>query len=65
MSPKVLVSRCLLGQAVRYDGGCHGPFDILQRWQADLSYSSFWGGEGTTNRLSDRDFASFNVKYSF
>lgn len=32
---KILVSRCLLGQAVRYDGGCHGPFDILQRWQAE------------------------------
>lgn len=40
-------------------------FDYLQRWQADLSYSAFWGGEGTTNRLSDRDFASFNIKYSF
>ncbi|WP_263144605.1 DUF523 domain-containing protein [Pseudomonas sp. RIT-PI-AD] len=32
--PKVLVSRCLLGQPVRYDGGCQGPFDLLQRWQA-------------------------------
>ncbi|MDM8348740.1 DUF523 domain-containing protein [Pseudomonas sp. sp1636] len=32
---KVLVSRCLLGQRVRYDGGAHGPFALLQRWQAE------------------------------
>jgi uncharacterized protein YbbK (DUF523 family) len=31
---KVLVSRCLLGDSVRYDGGAHGPFDQLRRWQA-------------------------------
>lgn len=31
---KILVSRCLLGQAVRYDGGCHGPFALLQDWLA-------------------------------
>ncbi|MBF7730026.1 DUF523 domain-containing protein [Pseudomonas sp. N040] len=31
---KVLVSRCLLGQAVRYDGGSHGPFALLQDWLA-------------------------------
>lgn len=29
----VLVSRCLLGQRVRYDGGAHGPFDLLAQWQ--------------------------------
>lgn len=29
---KILVSRCLLGHRVRYDGGAHGPFDTLQRW---------------------------------
>ena len=32
---KILVSRCLLGHRVRYDGGAHGPFDLLERWQAD------------------------------
>jgi uncharacterized protein YbbK (DUF523 family) len=32
---KILVSRCLLGHRVRYDGGVHGPFDLLQRWQAE------------------------------
>ncbi|WP_275546826.1 DUF523 domain-containing protein [Pseudomonas sp. Marseille-Q0931] len=29
---KILVSRCLLGHRVRYDGGAHGPFDLLQQW---------------------------------
>lgn len=32
---KVLVSRCLLGQRVRYDGGAHGPYDLLQQWQTE------------------------------
>jgi uncharacterized protein YbbK (DUF523 family) len=32
---KLLVSRCLLGHKVRYDGGAHGPFDLLQRWQEE------------------------------
>lgn len=32
---KLLVSRCLLGQRVRYDGGAHGPFSALQQWQAE------------------------------
>lgn len=31
---KILVSACLLGQAVRYDGGAHGPFAELLHWQA-------------------------------
>ncbi|WP_434673052.1 DUF523 domain-containing protein [Pseudomonas sp. R1-15] len=29
---KILVSRCLLGHRVRYDGGASGPFDLLQHW---------------------------------
>ena len=32
---KILVSRCLLGQRVRYDGGAHGPFSLLGRWQQE------------------------------
>ena len=32
---KILVSRCLLGHRVRYDGGAHGPFGLLERWQAE------------------------------
>lgn len=32
---KILVSRCLLGHRVRYDGGAHGPYDVLARWQAE------------------------------
>ena len=30
---KLLVSACLLGHSVRYDGGAHGPFTLLQQWQ--------------------------------
>ncbi|MDO9322345.1 MAG: DUF523 domain-containing protein [Pseudomonas sp.] len=30
---KILVSACLLGQPVRYDGGVHGPFAALLQWQ--------------------------------
>lgn len=33
MMEKLLVSRCLLGHKVRYDGGAHGPYETLQRWQ--------------------------------
>ena len=29
---KILVSRCLLGHPVRYDGGASGPFDQLSSW---------------------------------
>ena len=32
---KILVSRCLLGHKVRYDGGASGPFDPLAAWQAE------------------------------
>ncbi|MBV4485806.1 DUF523 domain-containing protein [Pseudomonas sp. SWRI153] len=31
---KILVSRCLLGHRVRYDGGASGPFDLLEQWVA-------------------------------
>lgn len=30
---KILVSRCLLGERVRYDGGAHGPFAQLEAWR--------------------------------
>lgn len=39
-------------------------FDYLSKWSFSASYSAFWGGVGTTNVLSDRDFASFNIKYA-
>ena len=32
---KILVSRCLLGHRVRYDGGASGPFDLLEQWIAE------------------------------
>ncbi|WP_144207188.1 DUF1302 domain-containing protein [Shewanella donghaensis] len=39
-------------------------FDYRSRWGADISYNSFFGGVGTTNAMTDRDYVSFNVKYS-
>lgn len=30
---KILVSSCLLGLSVRYDGGSHGPFAAVAEWQ--------------------------------
>jgi hypothetical protein len=38
--------------------------NYLNKFVFDLSYSAFWGG-GQFNQISDRDFASFSVKYSF
>jgi len=35
MKQKILVSRCLLGHLVRYDGGASGPYEQLSRWQAE------------------------------
>ncbi|MGS0675555.1 DUF1302 domain-containing protein [Shewanella sp. 30m-9] len=39
-------------------------FDYQSRWGADISYNTFFGGVGTTNSLADRDYVSFNLKYS-
>ncbi|WP_017903271.1 DUF523 domain-containing protein [Pseudomonas asplenii] len=33
MSQKILVSRCLLGHRVRYDGGASGSYEQLAAWQ--------------------------------
>lgn len=42
--------------------GVEGTY--LNKWAADLSYSVF-NGAGDLNLISDRDFVSFTVKYSF
>ncbi|NMP15533.1 DUF1302 domain-containing protein [Thalassotalea sp. Y01] len=39
-------------------------FDYQSRWSADINYNAFFDGVGTTNRIEDRDFVSFNIKYS-
>ncbi|MEW6993852.1 DUF1302 domain-containing protein [Colwelliaceae bacterium MEBiC 14330] len=39
-------------------------FDYQSRWSADLSYNSFFGGVGTTNKMEDHDYVSFSVSYS-
>lgn len=38
-------------------------FNYQNAWSLDLSYNTFWGG-GKTNTFSDRDYISFNIKYS-
>lgn len=38
--------------------------DYQNSWSADLSYTDFFGA-GRYNLINDRDFVSFNVKYSF
>ncbi len=38
--------------------------DYQNTWQADLSYTNFFGA-GRYNLLNDRDFTAFNIKYSF
>ena len=35
MTHKLLISRCLLGHRVRYDGGASGPYAQLAQWQAE------------------------------
>jgi hypothetical protein len=39
-------------------------FDYQSRWSADISYNGFFDGVGTTNKMEDRDYVSFNIKYS-
>ncbi|WNC70050.1 DUF1302 domain-containing protein [Thalassotalea nanhaiensis] len=39
-------------------------FDYQSTWSADFTYNSFFDGVGTTNTTEDRDFVSFNIKYS-
>lgn len=36
----------------------------LNQWEADISYTSYLG-DSRQNLLHDRDFAAFNIKYSF
>lgn len=38
-------------------------FNYQNAWSLDVSYNSFWGG-GDINTFSDRDYISFNLKYS-
>jgi len=44
--------------------GASVDFDYQNRWSASFSYNSFWGGKGTINTMEDKDFVSFNIKYS-
>ncbi len=39
-------------------------FDYQSRWSANIGYNTFFDGVGTTNKMEDRDFVSFSIKYS-
>lgn len=39
-------------------------FDYQSKWSADFTYNNFFDGVGTTNQIDDRDYISFNIKYS-
>ncbi|WP_462158468.1 DUF1302 domain-containing protein [Pseudoalteromonas sp. GB56] len=43
--------------------GINMNFNYQNTWSFDVGYNSFWGG-GATNTFADRDFVSFNIKYS-
>ncbi|ODB42339.1 hypothetical protein BB427_08875 [Pseudoalteromonas sp. BMB] len=43
--------------------GINLNFNYLNSWSFDFGYNTFWGG-GKTNTFADRDFISFNIKYS-
>lgn len=49
----------------RKSAGITLTLNYLQKLSASVGYNVYWDGVGTTNLLEDRDFASFNVKYSF
>ncbi len=38
--------------------------DFLNSWSGEISYALFYGA-GENNPQRDRDFLSFNLKYSF
>lgn len=73
MSPRVVFSHDVNGITPdpiflfvedRKSLGLNLSFDYQSRWSADVSYNRFWGGQGTTNNFSDRDYVSFSIKYS-
>lgn len=44
--------------------GASIDFDYQNRWSASVGYNAFWGGKGSINTMEDKDFVSFNIKYS-
>ncbi len=48
----------------RMSAGLSFRFDYLSTWEAEIGYSTFFGG-GNRNALRDRDFVSASVSYSF
>jgi len=82
VSPRIAFSHDVSGRSPTFNEGAKAVtlglgFNYRQNWQADIAYSTFFGGKkvsgtdsvGTyashTNPLYDRDFLSISVSYSF
>ena len=82
VSPRIALSHDVNGRGPSFNEGAKAVtfglgMNYRQNWQADIAYSSFFGGKkvsgtdsvGTyashTNPLYDRDFLSVSVSYSF
>lgn len=82
VNPRVAFSHDVRGVSPTFNQGTKAAtfgagFVYRQNWQADLSYTAFWGGRtyagtdttGTyatsANPLKDRDFVSLSISYSF
>ena len=82
LSPRIAFSHDVSGKGPTFNEGAKAVtlglgMNYRQNWQADIAYSSFFGGKkigGTdaggsyashTNPLYDRDFLSVSVSYSF
>ncbi len=83
VSPRLAFSHDVSGRSPTFNEGAKAVtlgvgFNYRQNWQADIAYTSFFGGkkikgvdnDGTryashTNPLVDRDFLSVSVSYSF
>lgn len=83
LSPRIAFSHDVSGRSQTFNEGAKAltlglGMNYQQRWQADIAYTTFFGGkkirgvdsDGTryashTNPLYDRDFLSLSVSYSF
>lgn len=82
VSPRVAFSHDIRGTSPTFVQGTKAAtlgvgFDYQSQWQADLSYTNFFGGEqiigplgagqssSTTQQLNDRDFIAASISYSF
>jgi hypothetical protein len=81
LTPRIALSHDLRGTSPTFTQGNKAVSvgvgaDYQSKWQADLSYTNFFGGENivapadptrssTTQALADRDFIAASVSYAF